>query len=184
MKTYTFTLSATGADSSKSFTAILTDEHLASIIKDIDRYTRYTYDVVGGREVDNPSNFDQVIMWLRNTTLTRTEYVHVDTKVKIIQLPKEVQYNTGGYLTVNIGKPYSEYSTEDTAREVELFHWIVKTFKNVKYYKQRNTFVLEETVEEHTKNDYVVRHNITITPSGNQAVERTIRVFNKITRTI
>lgn len=184
MKLYTFTLSANNADSSKAFTAFLTDDEYKSVIKDIRKYTSYTYDVMGGRDVENPSNYEELLDWLFCTRLTRTEYVHVDTKVKIIQLPKHISYSTEGCLVVNIGKSYCDYTSQDVAKEVECFSWIVKTFKNVKYHKQRNTFILESTVEIHKTQDLTVRHNITISPSGNQAVERTIRVYNKITHTI
>lgn len=181
MKTYIFTLSANNADSSKKFVATLSEKEL----KDIKAYitkVRYHVDIVGGNtEVDNTSNFSQLVEWLATTQLTRTEYILTKVTTEVVNLPDGVTFHPEGYLLVDIGKHYKDYTHEDCLLENSLCNWILETFDTSQYHTTRNTFTLPCNREEYANKRQTVKHIFSISKSGNKAIEVTKRVYKKIT---
>jgi hypothetical protein len=181
MKTYTFTLSANGADASKTFVATLSESELAAIRTDINK-VRYQVDIrAGNLEVDNKSNFKDLVEWLATTQLTRTEYILTKVTTEVVNLPDGITFHPEGYLLVDIGKHYKEYTHEDCLLENSLCHWILETFKTSQYHTTRNTFTLPCNREEYANKSQTVKHVFSISKSGNKAIEVTKRVYKKVT---
>ena len=181
MKTYIFTVSANDADSSKKFVATLSDKEFATIKADLTK-VRYHVDIKGGNtEVDNTSNFRQLVEWLATTELVRTEYVLTKVTTQVYNLPDGITFHHDGYLLVDIGKHYHDYTHEDCMLENSLCHWILENFKTSKYHTTRNTFTLPCNSEEFTNKRQTIKHIFSVSASGNKAIEVTKRVYKKIT---
>jgi hypothetical protein len=181
MKTVIFTLSTKGADESKNFTATISDAEFTAIRADI---TKCRYDVKVNNlftDVDNPSNYKSLIEWLATTKLVRTEYILTKVTTEVINLPEGIAFHPEGYLLVDIGKHYKEYTHEDCLLENSLCHWILETFKTSQYHTTRNTFTLPCNREEYANKSQTVKHVFSISKSGNKAIEVTKRVYKKVT---
>lgn len=82
-------------------------------------------------------------LWLSKLKFHKKVPFLVDTKTRIIELPKEIMY-CQGRLIINIGKSFDNMQHDDCANELQHAEWILRTFPHSRYSKSRISFDLAE----------------------------------------
>lgn len=124
-------------------------------------------------------NYSQLLEWLDNIKLYRYEYILHKVQTKVIHLPKGIVFNPIGYLEICLDKPWDRLTHEDILREQQLREWILQTFPTSTYMCSRAKFSLPAKTEELIGKLELTKNVISISPSGNCAIEVTKRIYKK-----
>lgn len=176
---YEIKISAKNADKSRCIIASLSKEE-ASAIKE-NKYTNYDVELCKlCIDAENALSFSETIKWLKETKLTRTEYILNNVQSKVIHLPEGISFKDG-FLEVRTVDEYAKHTPETCHKEIELMHWIATTFPKSQYAKYRNIFTLGVECEEYVGKMKLTKYIYTVSPSGNKDIIVSKNIYKKNT---
>lgn len=175
---YKVTLSAKNAKKVESFIAILSEAE-ANCLIDVKYYTKYNMSVKYlDINVSNESNYDDLVHWLKNTRLFKTEFRLIDTVVNKIRLPEGiVTYDAG--LRISLGKCFTDYTHEDCVLENTLTKWVLSTFQTATYATSRNRFAISD-FEVDVDDDVTIQYSHSFSTLGDKFFTVTERTYRKV----
>ena len=171
MRTYTFTVSEQGE--AKYFTANLTDAEYVAIKVDTIKH-RYNVYIDKGCEVDNESNYEDLVEWLNTVVLKKKILLPTEPEYKRHKLPDYIYWDSEGqYLYVDIDVPFETHTHWTCIMELKCIEWILSTFITAIFHCSRAKFKLPKTKKKEGK--FVIELSYTYNSKINAIIEKRVK---------